>query len=105
MNNLNTNDSYFDGGLLEYIGIQIVGILLILVTLGLGVPWVYCMGARWRIDHTVIDGRRLHFDGTGGQLFGQYIKWWFLSLITLGIYSWWIVIKLQDWEAHHTHLT
>lgn len=53
--------------------------------------------------HTVIDGKRLVFDGKGVQLFGQYIKWFLLSIITLGIYSFWLNIKMKQWVVSHTH--
>ena len=45
------------------------------------------------------------FDGNGGQLFGNYIKWFLLSIITLGIYSFWLTIKMQQWVTKHTHIS
>jgi len=30
--------------------------------------------AKLKIKHTVVDGQRLYFDGTGTQLFGNWIK-------------------------------
>lgn len=39
---------------------------------------------RWKINHTVIEDRRLQFNGTAISLFGHWIKW---LIITLGIYS------------------
>lgn len=59
---------------------------------------------RWKIEHTVVNGQRLVFSGTGWQLFGQWIKWWFLTIIPLGIYGFWAHIKLLDWKARHTSL-
>ncbi|NLM76809.1 MAG: DUF898 domain-containing protein, partial [Ruminococcaceae bacterium] len=52
--------------------------------------------------HTVINGRRLAFDGTAFQLFGSWIKWLLLSFITLGIYTFWLGIKLKKWKVKHT---
>ena len=54
--------------------------------------------------HTVIDGSRLVFDGTGSQLFGNYIKWFLLTIITFGIYGFWLSIKMKQWVVKHTHL-
>ena len=68
------NNSEFDGGLLGLIGISILQGILITFTLGLGAPWAVCIRERWVAKHTIIDGRRLTFDGNGGQLFGNYIK-------------------------------
>ncbi|MNW09112.1 hypothetical protein D3C71_2060330 [compost metagenome] len=58
---------------------------------------------RWKIEHTVINGQRLRFDGTAMQLFGNWIKWWLLCIITLGIYSFWLSIKLEQWRVKHTY--
>jgi len=41
------HNSYFDGGLLQLIGWNILGILLTLITLGIGFPWAICMKYRW----------------------------------------------------------
>ena len=41
---------------------------------------------------------------TGGQLFGNYIKWFLLTIITLGIYSLWLSIKMKQWVTKHTHM-
>ena len=57
----------------------------------------------WEIRHTVIEGRRLEFDGTAVQLFGNWIKWLLLTIVTFGIYGFWVNIKLRQWKAMHTH--
>jgi len=46
----------------------------------------------------------LLFDGNGGQLFGNYIKWFLLTIITLGIYSLWLSINRKKWVVKHTHV-
>lgn len=96
-------DSYFDGGLFQYIGYKILGFLVTVFTLGICYPWSFVMIYRWEIKHTVIRGRRLSFDGTSIQLFGNWIKWWFLTVITIGIYGFWLFIKLKQWRVKHTH--
>ena len=95
--------SEFKGGLLGLIGINILQGLIIGFTLGLCAPWAICVKERWIAKHTYIDGHQLVFDGTGGQLFGNYIKWFLLTLITLGIYSFWLEIKMKQWLVKHTH--
>lgn len=98
----NVNDSYFDGGLLQYIGLSIIGFLVTIVTLGICYPWSINILYKWKIEHTVINGKRLKFNGTALQLFGNWIKWWFLTIITLGIYSFWLFIALEKWKTKHT---
>ena len=97
-----TEKSYFDGGLLQLIGWQILGGLITALTLGICYPWAICMIYRWEAKHTVINGRRLKFTGTATQLFGNWIKWLLLTLITFGIYSFWLNIKLMQWKTKHT---
>ena len=76
-------ESYFDGGLLQFIGWKLLGGLITLCTLGICLPWAYCMVYNWEIKHTVIGGRRLAFDGKAVQLFGSWIKWLLLTLVTV----------------------
>ena len=97
-----TEKSYFDGGLLQLIGWQILGGLVTAVTLGICYPWAICMIYRWEAKHTVINGRRLKFNGTAMQLFGNWIKWLLLTIITFGIYGFWLNIKLIQWKTKHT---
>ena len=96
-------ESKFTGGLLGSIGIGIASFFLTVFTLGFGAPWAICMRHRWLSKHTIIDGRQLKFVGTGGELFVKYIIWMLLSAITLGIYSFWFGIKLQQWKTKNTH--
>jgi len=57
----------------------------------------------WEVKHTVINGKRLEFDGKATQLFGNWIKWLLLCLITFGIYSFWLSISMKKWVTKHTH--
>lgn len=98
-----TQESYFDGGLLQLIGWTLLGIIVTVLTLGICLPWAYCMIYRWEASHTVINGHRLSFDGTALQLFGKWIVWLILTIITIGIYGLWVTIKLKKWKASHTH--
>jgi uncharacterized membrane protein YjgN (DUF898 family) len=98
-----SGDSYFDGGLLQLIGWKILGFFITLFTLGICYPWAICMVFRWEAKHTVINGRRLRFDGTAVGLFGLWIKWLLLIIITFSIYSFWVGISLMKWKIKNTH--
>lgn len=50
----------------------------------------------------IIEGKRMRLNGSAIVLFGHWIKWWFFSVITFGIYGFWVFIKLEDWKAKHT---
>ena len=96
--------SRFTGNILGYIGINILYAIICTVTLGIGVPWAVCMRESWFVRRTVLDGYELSFDGTGIQLFANYIKWFLLTLLTLGIYSFWLSLKMKQWVTKHTHI-
>ncbi len=95
-------NSYFDGGLFEYLGWMILGTIITVITLGLAYPWAVCMIYGWKINHTVVEGKRLKFIGTGWSLFGNWIKWFLLTIITFGIYSFWLFISLEKWKTENT---
>ncbi|MBC1406280.1 DUF898 domain-containing protein, partial [Listeria welshimeri] len=61
-----------------------------------------CMVYGWKINHTVIEGRRLQFNGSAVGLFGNWVKWFLLTIITIGIYGFWVFIKLEDWKVRNT---
>ena len=94
--------SYFDGGLLQYIGWTLLGALITFITLGICFPCAYVMIFKWEAKHTVINGQRLKFDGKATQLLGNWILWLILTVITFGIFSFWIPIKLKKWKTKHT---
>jgi len=100
--------SYFDGGFWALVGWSILGFLVCLITIGIAFPWVYCWIVSWRTNHTVVDGKRLQFNGKGISLLGHFIlKGWLLGMIlgplTLGLY--WIYyfqVSLKKWEVKNT---
>jgi len=96
-------DSYFDGSLIELIGWKILSFLITIVTLGIAAPWGQCMLYAYEIKHTVYNGKRLKFEGTGGDLFVNIFKWVLLSIITFGIYTIVIPVKKTKWVISNIH--
>lgn len=104
INLVNKNEkSYFDGGVLELIGIKFLMIIFTALTFGLCFPIAIVFFFKWEIKHTVIEGKRLIFDGKAGDLFVKWLIWSLLTIITLGIYGFWVPIKLNKWKVMHTH--
>ena len=93
--------SEFHGSTFGLIGQAILASLVTSFTLGLAAPWAVCGFISWLLKNTKVSGRNLAFRGTGGSLFGNYLKWWFLSLITFGIYGLFVPKKLADWLAEN----
>ena len=54
-------ESNFTGGLLWLIVINIVRLLIVIITLGIGFPWAICMRERWYEKHIIIDNKQLVF--------------------------------------------
>ncbi|QQP70105.1 DUF898 family protein [Carnobacterium sp. CS13] len=102
METKNGRHSFFDGGLLSLIGWSLLGGAVTILTFGICYPWALCMVYGWKINHTVIEGKRMKFNGSAFSLFSHWIKWLLLTIVTLGIYGFWVSIKLEDWKARHT---
>ena len=96
-------DSHFDGGVIDTLVISIAVSIVTTITLGLAFPWMLCWAAKKIADLTTVEGHRLAFDGKGGQLFGNYIKWLLLTIITIGIYGFWVPSKVLKWVAKHSY--
>ena len=92
----------FDGGAADYLGTAILAFLVTLFTLGIALPYAIVLRQRWRAKHTIIDGQRLAFLGTGVSLFGNWVKWLLLIIVTLGIYSFWVAPRLVKWVVENT---
>lgn len=67
-------------------------------TLGCGIPWAAARKHRWITSHSVIEGRRLHFTGSGASLAWKWFKIWALTIITVGIDGFWAFNALQRWR-------
>lgn len=96
--------SRYTGGAVVRKLISWVSFIVSLITLSLANPAMVCWKQRWECKHTYIDGKRLVFDGKATQLFGKYIIWILLSLVTLGIYLFWLSVKKKKWITKHTHI-
>ena len=60
---------------------------------------------RWRANHTTVNGAQMRFTGSAAGLFGHWIKWLLLSIITAGIYSFWVVPRMTKWIVEHQQVS
>ncbi len=100
-----TYDSFFTGGMLANFFIKLLTGFVNLITLGLTYPLMLCKYMDWETRHTWINGRQLIFTGKAANLYGKYLLWYFLSVITIGIY--YIVkmrLNLVEWQTKNTHI-
>ena len=96
-------ESFFDGGVLGFIGWNLLNILLTLISLGILAPLGEILLLKWQYKHTIINGRRLTFDGGYFQLLGKMLLWILLSVITLGIYLFFVPVAWNKWVTKHLH--
>jgi uncharacterized membrane protein YjgN (DUF898 family) len=94
----------FSGGVLAIFLFPLWAIPFMAITLGIAMPWIICIVMRWICSNTTKDGKQFRFNGTGGGLFSRFILWWFLSLITLGIYSFWSARNQIRWVVENIEM-
>ena len=86
-----------------------VDYILTIVTLGIYTPWMICNLHGFYYENTRIhtDDTRLTltFTGTGGELFVTYIVGYILTLLTLGLYSFWFQVNLMRFTSGNTSVT
>lgn len=92
----------FDGGAGTYLGTGVLAFLITVLSFGLAAPFAIVLRQRWRAKHTYVNGHRLVFVGTGMSLFGNWLKWLALTVITFGIYGFWVAPRVQRWIAENT---
>lgn len=122
--------STFTGKTFGFMGIYFLVVLLSSLTMGIGAPWASCMYIRWIVKHSVIDGKRLEFKGTGGRLLGKMILWSIIPILfgagatvllyffpnqTLAIllfilliffvftYTFWVMVQEMKWYVKNIH--
>lgn len=95
-------DFVFEGAVGDFIvPVLLMAIVPMIPFVNLGMPWVWCMLSAKVAEKTSVNGRRLRFTGTGGELFGQFIVIVLLCIFTLGIYNFWAVPRLVKWFIEH----
>ncbi len=92
----------FDGGAGTYLGTGMLAVLITVCTLGICYPFALVLRERWRAKHSYIDGRQLEFTGSAVGLFGLWIKWFLLCIVTVGIYSFWVGPRIAGWRWVNT---
>lgn len=79
----------------------LLGVVVIALFAMIGLSWALVIFMKWDIRHQVICGQRLKFQANTFILFFTMLKWVFLTVITVGIYGLWILVKFRKWQAAH----
>ena len=97
------NNSYFDGGVGSFIGFTFLTMLVRIIPL-VGFAWADIIWLKWETNHSVIDSRRLKFEGSVGGLFGKYLLWGLLTIVTFSIFGLFVPVKYMRWVAARTFI-
>ena len=96
--------SNWTGSVLGLLGTSLACFFIISLTLGIATPWAVAYAINYYVEHMRINGQRLKFTGKGGQIFGKWILWMLLTIVTLGIYSFWIPNNMCKWVTSHIEI-
>lgn len=95
-------DSYFDKKVEDYVILKIKFYLICILSLGLAYPWALCMEYKAKYHHTIICGKRLKFIGDPRELIFHWVWWWFLSVITVGLFIVVARVRMDRWITANT---
>lgn len=102
-NTPSSTGSYFDDKPITYAAFQVLYYFLGLFSATTLTPLTTYLSAKRRVAHTVINGKRLYFDGKLYQIYGHYCLWVLLSFATLFIYTFFIAGETRKWVSKHTY--
>ena len=90
----------------ELFGIFIVGFILTIITFGIYRSWYKVKKLKFLYGNTEVLTQsgsrfRINFNGTGGELFVINVLGIILSIITCGIYSFWLIVNLIRFRTDH----
>lgn len=87
----------------QYFGTVFIHLYLLgIITFGIYTAWAWVRLLKLKASHTLMNGKEVSFQGTGGQLFGLIVVQGLLTLVTLGFYGPWAFCKYFDWRARNT---
>lgn len=95
-------DSYCDETVKASIKVRLKSIAIIIFSLGLAYPWALFEKYKAKYHHTVICGKRMKFIGDPKELISHWLFWWLLTVITIGIYSFVVHIRMEQWVTANT---
>ena len=81
---------------------QILVSLLLIWIFPIGFAKAKIMKLEWVASHTIVNGTRMQFKASAASLATKWVKWFFLMLFTLGMYSWKLGVEVREWRMAHT---
>jgi hypothetical protein len=100
----NKIESKFSGGVFPIFLFCIWAPILLIISLGLAIPFIVCTVIRWICNNSTICGKSYRFKGTAMGLFGRWILWSILTIITIGIYGFWSTRNHVRWVVENIEM-
>ena len=97
--NGDVEETVFDGSAVGYFWHLVWWGIICFFTLGICYPITICMKQRYLAKRVIINGHHLKFKGKAGSIFGRYLLWFLLTIVTLGIFGFWLEKKVNNWVA------
>ncbi len=79
-------------------------LLIAAIAVEMSYPFALVLLERRKAKHSYVDGRQVVFTGSAWGLLGNWIKWLLLSIVTFGVYLFWVERRVQRWMWEHTEL-
>jgi len=92
----------FDGSPSNFAGTALLGFFTTVLTLGVCYPFAFVRLQRWRCEHSYVDGQQLIFNGQATELFRRWILWLPLSILSFGVFLFWVGPRLEAWKIENT---
>ena len=79
-------------------------LLILAIVVEMSYPFALVLLERRKARHSYVDGRQVVFTGSPWALLGNWVKWLVLSIVTFGVYLFWVERRVQRWISEHTEL-
>ena len=89
--------SEFSGFVMTYILYFVLGTIASVISLGLFASMQKCLMCKWKWNYSEISGHDVSFLGDWKDLFLKRLKWFLLTLITIGIYGFYSIYLEKVW--------
>lgn len=100
----NKIESKFSGGVFPIFLFCIWAPILFVISLSFATPFIVCTIIRWICNNSKIGGKSYRFKGTAIGLFGRWILWYILTIITFGIYGFWSTRNQIRWVIENVEM-
>lgn len=67
-------------------------------------PWMVVWVVGYVCNNTTVDGNKIEYTCTGGKMLIENIKIMLLTVVTFGIYSFWVPARMLKFHIKYIHI-